>query len=272
MLDLSFAPEDIPPQLRETSEDVCAVYSQYCKMLLQGLKSEICAVRFQLLHFALLGERGIGLLTELLKYASSQGYYTLLAVPGIMSDGAAAFGAQRIVSEGSLCPCDGVQLSVYAGSDVLKPFLTYCEQAKKDLFVAVRTAHRSSAEIQDLLAGSRMVHMAGADLVNRYADSTIGKYKYSRVGIMVSATAGDSVKMLRAKYPNLFVLVDGLEYPGANGKNCAYAFDKMGHGAVICLASSITAAWKDGEGDFVQAAADAAQKMKKRIQRYVTVL
>lgn len=272
MLDLSIMPESIPPVLMESSGNMFAAYREYARKLLQGLKTEVCAVRFQLLHFALMGEQGIGLLSELLKYASSQGYYTLLDIPGLMSPEAAAFGAGSVWSEESSFPCDGVLVSGYPGSDIIKPFLPYCEKSKKDLFVVVRSANRSSSEIQDLLAGSRTVHMAAADNVNRYGSSTIGKYGYSRVGIVAAATAGDSVKMLRTKYPSLFMIVDGLDCSGANAKNCSYGFDRMGHGAIVCLGSSVTTAWKEGGEDYVQAAATAAQKARKRIERYVTVL
>ena len=273
MLDLSITPDEVPPVLKQASaspEDACREYS---RKLLQGLKTEICAVRFRLLHFALMGEKGISLLSELLKYASSQGYYTLLDIPGLMSEEDAAFSAGRIWGEDSLFPCDGVVVSAYAGSDVIKPFLPYCQEQKKDVFVAVRTPNRSAPDIQNLLAGSRTVHMAAADNVNRYGGTTIGKFGYSRVGILAAATAGDSVKMLRAKYPSLFMIVDGLDCSGANARNCSYGFDRMGHGAIVCLGFSVTSAWKeDGGEDYLQAAVDAAQKARKRIERYVTVL
>lgn len=272
MLDLSILPDAIPPVVQESAGNLFDAYREYGRKLLQGLKTEICAVRFRLLHFALMGQQGIELLSELLKYASSQGYYTLLDLPGLMSPEEAAFGAGCVWSDESVFPCDGILVSGYPGSDIIKPFLPYCEKNKKDLFVVVRTPHRSSSEIQDLLAGSRTVHMAAADNVNRYGGSTIGKFGYSRVGIVAAATAGDSVKMLRAKYPGLFMIVDGLDCSGANARNCSYGFDKMGHGAIVCLGSSVTSAWKEADEDYIPAAIAAAQRARKRIERYVTVL
>jgi orotidine-5'-phosphate decarboxylase len=117
--------------------------------------------------------------------------------------------------------------------------------------------------------------MAAADNVNRYGSETVGKFGYSRVGILVSATTGDSVKMLRARYPKLFMIVDGLDYSGANAKNCSHAFDKMGHGAIACAGSSIWGAWKADETEGLEAterAVAAAERMKKNLTRYVTVL
>ena len=95
--------------------------------------------------------------------------------------------------------------------------------------MAIRTANRTAPELQDLLAGGRLVHIAGADLVNRCAEGLTGKFGYSPVGIMSAANAPDSLRALRSKYPRLFLLVDGFSAVGANAKNCALAFDKMVH-------------------------------------------
>ena len=50
-------------------------------------------------------------------------------------------------------------------------------------------------------------------------------------------------------------------------------FDSMGHGAIVCLGSSVTCAWKEEEYkgmDFVQAAAAAAEKYRKKLDRYIS--
>ena len=73
----------------------------------------------------------------------------------------------------------------------------------------------------------------------------------------------------------MFLLVDGLDYPSGNAKNCSFAFDKFGHGAIVCAGPSVTAAWKDAETDgrdYLEQAKLAAERMKKNITRYITVL
>lgn len=102
-----------------------------------------------------------------------------------------------------------------------------------------------------------------------------GKYGYSRVCAMASASAPDSLRNLRTKYKRTFLLVDGLDYPSGNAKNCSYAFDKLGHGAAICAGPSVTAAWLENEtdgSDYVAQAVQAADRMKRNITRYITVL
>jgi len=171
--------------------------------------------------------------------------------------------------------CDGIIVSAYPGSDTWKPFLPYCEKKDKDLFVAVRTGGKSAPELQDMLSGSRLVHCVAADHVNRYGTQCVGKSGYSRVSVMASATSQESLRSLRGKYPRLFLLVEGYDYPNANAKNCAQAFDKFGYGAAVCAGDSILGAWinaQEDDGAFTQLAAAAAERMKKNLGRYVTVL
>ena len=92
---------------------------------------------------------------------------------------------------------------------------------------------------------------------------------------MAAASSAESLRSLRAKYPRLFFLLDGFDYPNANAKNCSFAFDNLGHGAAACVGLSITAAWKEdgaeGEG-YLEAACLAVERLKKNIQRYITIL
>ena len=89
---------------------------------------------------------------------------------------------------------------------------------------------------------------------------------------MAGASSGDSLRALRSKYSRLFLLLDGYDYPNANAKSCSYAFDKLGHGAAACAGESILTAWKDAEGDWAELAVAAAERMKKNLNRYVTIL
>lgn len=275
MINLSVEPEMLPPEILQTHEDICNAYFDYGSRLLAGLKGEAAAIRFSLMDFVLLETKGVSVLSRLMKRAASLGFYTLLDAYGISSAVSAKHTADRIWGEGSKLNCDGMLISGYFGSEIIKPFVPYCENQKKDLFVMVRSPNRSSSEIQDLLIGSRTVHMAAADYVNRFGGKTTGKYGFSRIGIAVSATSGDSVRILRAKYPQLFMVIDGMEVTGANAKNASYGFNNLGHGAIVCVGSSVTCAWKEEEYkelDFVQASVEAARRIQKKIGRYVTVL
>jgi len=275
VLNLAMPMSELPPHIVEGAGTLAAGYGAYCRELLAGLKGTLPGVRVSFSAFALLGPEGLTELTRTLKVAGELGYYVVLDAPEIMSPDAAGQTAQAFLGEKSLYPCDGVVISCYLGSDVIKPFLPYCREGKKELFVAVRTANKSASELQDLLSGSRLVHMAAADQVNRYGADTAGKFGYTRVGLLAAASSAESLRSLRAKYPGLFLLLDGFDYPNSSAPKCVRAFDKFGHGAAVCAGTGITCAWKqagtDGR-DCVEQAAAAVQRMKKNLSRYVSVL
>ena len=271
MLEFGLSLSELPSQFEKSA----AGYGLFCRELMEGLKGMIPAVRFSFVSFALLGAEGMEQLMQCMKAASQLGYYVAMDAPEILSPVSAKLAADLIWGEGSGFACDGLIISGYPGSDVIKPFLPYCKDGKKDLFVVARTANKSASEIQDLLAGTRMVHIAAADHVNRHGADTAGKYGYTRVGILGAASNADSLRNLRAKYPKLFILVDGYDYPNANAKNCSFAFDKFGHGAVASAGASVTAAWKQAESDgsdYLDQAKAAAERMKKNLSRYTTIL
>lgn len=271
VLELGLSLSQIPPQFERNA----AGYGAFCRELLDGLKGTVPAVRFSFAAFAMLGAEGFTELAATLNAAAQMGYYTLLDAPELLSPGSAQLVADAMLGEGSAYPCDGLVISGYLGSDIIKPFLPYCKSGKKDIFVVARTANKSAPELQDLLSGSRLVHAVSADLVNRYGGDTAGKFGYTRVGVLAAASAAESLRTLRMKYPKLFFLVDGLDYPNANAKNCANAFDKFGHGAAVCVGASVTAAWTqaDSDGqDYMTHAQAAADRAKKNLTRYVTVL
>ena len=221
------------------------------------------------------GAKGMEVLRELLVTASQQGFYVLLDTPELLSAEAAEQAAEILFENGEAWPFNGLLLTFYIGSDALKPFVSKIKDRDQDLFLTIRTANRSASELQDLLTGSRLVYTAAADMAKRLGESVPGRFGYSRIAGMGPATSADVLRTLRGKYSELFLLVDGYEFSGANAKNCSFAFDQLGHGAIVCAGSTITAAWKnetDVDSDPSIMAQQAAERMKKNLSRYVTVL
>ena len=275
MLELAVPVSELPPHILESESTPAGAYGRFCRELLEGLKGIVPGVRFSFGCFALLGAEGMAELERCLKSAKELGYYVALDAPETLSPAMAKYTAEMLLGKESAYACDGVVLSGYLGSDVIKPFLPYCKNEKKDIFVVTRTANKSAPELQDLLAGSRLVHSVAADHVNRYGADTAGKFGYTKVGILAAASSAQSLRELRTKYPKLFMLLDGYDYPNSNAKNCSFAFDKFGHGAVACGGTGISCAWKQAESDgqdYVDHARGAAERMKKNLTRYVTVL
>ncbi len=245
----------------------------YALALMDSLKTVLPAVRFSMGSFVLQGSQGLLTLQKLMARARQLGYYVLLDLPELLSPEAAQAACSAL--SGQACPWayDGVVVSAWLGSDLWKRLLPLCREQEKDLFVMVRSANKSASELQDLLTGGRHVHLAAADHVNRYSKDFIGKFGYSQVGCVAAATSAEVSRNLRGKYPQMFLLLDGYDYPNANAKNCSYAFDKLGHGACACVSSGITAAWQAApEQSPTEAALQAVMRMKKNLNNYLTIL
>lgn len=274
MVEFTAAKDRLPPHLLQEEPSVAAACGRFCRELLDGLKGQLGAVRFRFASFALLGPEGLAELQNVLETAGKNGYYVVLDAPELLSVQEAETAAE-VLFGGGAWPCDAVVISAYLGSDVIRPFLPYCKGAGKDLFLLARTSNKSASELQDLLAGSRLVHGAVADLANRYGESYLGKYSYSQVGLVAGAGAADSTRNLRAKYNRLFLLLEGYDYSSANAKKCSLAFDKFGRGAVVCAGASITDAWQESASDgrdYVTQAVQAAERMKKNLTSYLTIV
>lgn len=275
VVDLTITVAQIPPHIAESAGTPISAYLVFAKALLQELKDVVPSVRFSFGSFALYGGEGLCGLEEILRYAKTQGYYVILEGIEAFCQQNAEQAAKVLLGEDCPWEYDGLLLDAYIGSDGLRPYISGLRASGKDLFVVVRTSNRSAQELQDLLTGSRLVHMAKADIVNRFASDLICKGGYSQVAILAAASSADSLRMLRSKYKNIFLLLDGSDYPNANAKNCSFAFDKLGHGAAACIGTSVTGAWMEEGGReevFAELANQAAQRMKKNITRYVTIL
>ena len=274
IVDMNIKEELLPPHLLEQAGGFAKAYPRFCMELLEALAGVVPGVRFSFDTFALLGEQGLTQLKNLLNRAGELGFYTLLDGPQILSPWAADRAAALLTGEEY--PCQGMLISPYIGSDAIKPFVPACTKGYKDLFVVVRSANKSASELQDLLTGKRLVQGAAAELVNRFGESIFTKCNYSRICAVGSAGAADSLRNLRAQYKHMFLLVDGLDYPSGNMKNASLAFDRFGYGAAISAGPTVTTAWRDTEDAnddaYIDHALQAAERIKKNLQRYVTIL
>lgn len=275
VVDLAFQQPLLPKHLISEEGTVSAAYCRFCSELMEALAGVVPAVRFSFDDFALLSKDGLQSLSKLLARAKELGFYVILDAPQILTPWSAD-NASDVLFGTDNYPCDALLISPYIGTDGIKPFVPYCANASKSLFVVVRSPNKSASELQDLLTGKRLVQGAAAELVNRYGEQILTKCGYSTVCAAVSAGYPDGIRALRAQYRHMFLLVDGIDYPSGNAKNCSFAFDRLGYGAAVSVGASVTAAWKDSQdadaSDYVQHAVQAAERIRKNLLRYVTIL
>lgn len=275
MIDLTLKVQDLPPQLLEQAQTKAEAYGNFCLEILHTLNGSVPGIRVGFTAFAVLGAEGLTELALVLDEAHRLGYYVALEAPQVFSPMMAEAVAESCFGPDAQFPCDGLIVNVYLGTDVIKPFMPYVKEYGKDLFPVVRTSNKTAPELQDLMTGSRLVHTAAADLVSRFGAEVYGKCGYSRVGAVAGANLAESLRTLRTKYPKMFLLVDDMDYSNCNAKICADAFDQFGYGAVVCAGPTVTCAWQTAESDgtdYLTHVVAAAERMKKNLTRYTTIL
>lgn len=274
VLDFQLDKSLIPPHILEEESSFINGFSRYAIELMEALKDAVPAVRFHFSEFVLYGSDGVSALAYLLRSASKLGYYVLVNAPEALSAQQANCHAEILMGDTNQWQFDGLVISQFIGTDAIKPYAVLQKKTNKGLFAIVRTGNKSGPEMQDLITGGRLVHMAQADLVHRIAEPSLGRSGFCTLGVMAAANSVTSLLDLRNKFKYLFILIDGFDAVNANAKNCAAAFDNLGHGAAICVGSSITGAWKEEEPGvaFTDAGLHAIERIKRNMNRYITVL
>lgn len=79
----------------------------------------------------------------------------------------------------------------------------------------VKTSNPGSGELQDIVAGDRLVYQVMGDLNERVAAGTEGKYGYTIAGAVTGATYPSDIRALRKRLGKTFFLVPGYGAQGA---------------------------------------------------------
>ena len=170
---------------------------------------------------------------------------------------------------------DCVTLNGYMGSDTIEPFVEAWKAGDKCLFLLVKTSNPGSGELQNMVAGDRLVYKVMGDMTAKLGKGTEGRYGFHLAGAVVGATYPSDMRELRRRLEHTFFLVPGYGAQGGTAEDVQYAFNKYGHGAIVNASRSIMCAWqktgRDGT-DYQEAARAAAVAMRDDIRKYVTIV
>ena len=267
--------------LGETLEAAAEAIGEFDRGLIDALCDVVPAVKPQAAYFEMLGWRGMKVMEDVMAYAKSKGLYVIADIKrGDIGTTATAYaegwlGTTQVGS--SALPsfnADCVTLNGYMGSDAINPFLKECVAHNKSAFVLAKTSNPSSADLQDMMAGDRVIYTVMGDLIEQWGKGTEGSCGYQALGAVVGATHPAVLKELRERLPKTFFLVPGYGAQGGTAEDVRNAFDDLGRGAIINASRSIMCAWKktgkDGV-DYQEAARAAAEKMRDELKEYITV-
>ena len=118
-------------------------------------------------------------------------------------------------------PVDAITLSPYLGFDTIEPFARVAADAKRGLFVLVRTSNPGSGDLQDRDVNGDPLFGIVADGLARFETQLAGETTpWSSLGVVVGATWPDQARRVREALPKALFLVPGY---GAQGGSAAAA-------------------------------------------------
>lgn len=283
-------PEQIPPHILKAAYDqhgetlagAAEAVWQFNKGLIDALCDVVPAVKPQSAYYERLGWRGMEVMERTIAYAKEKDLFVIADIKrGDIGSTAQAYADAWLggtqVGEQALpvFNADCVTLNGYMGSDSIGPFLDTAKARDKCVFVLVKTSNPGSGELQDMVAGDRLVYRVMGDLTQRLGKGTEGKHGFTAAGAVVGATYPSDMRELRKRLEHTFFLVPGYGAQGGTAEDVQYAFNKYGHGAIVNASRSIMCAWQKtgGDGmDYQEAARNAAVAMRDEIRKYVTIV
>ena len=261
-------------------DDVAERVFDFNKKIIDNVYDIVPSVKVQIAYYEMYGVAGMKAYEETLKYAAEKGLVVIADakrndIGSTAACYAKTFLGETQVNENALraFPSDYVTVNGYLGSDGIMPFVEECQKGDKGIFVLVKTSNPSGAEIQNMILdnGTPMYEYVGG-LVEKWGESTVGKYGYSAVGAVVGATHPTEAARLRQVLPHTFFLIPGYGAQGGNAEMLKSCFAANGLGGVVNNSRGILCAYKKNGGTYTEAARNACIAMQKDLASVIGVM
>ena len=260
-----------------TFEGVAERVFEFNKKLIDTLRDVIPSVKVQIAYYEMYGVAGMKAYEETLKYAAEKDLVVIADAKRNDIGSTAACYAKTFLGETAVngnalraFPSDYVTVNAYLGTDGIAPFVEECEKNDKGIFALVKTSNPSGAEVQNLvLENGKPMYEHMGDLVEKWGESTVGKYGYSAVGAVVGATHPTEAARLRETMPHTLFLIPGYGAQGGNAQMLKSCFKADGLGGVVNNSRGILCAYKKLGGTYYEAARAATLAMQKDLSEVI---
>ena len=235
------------------------------RRLIDATKGVAGCYKVQIAYYESLGMDGMLAYQQTLRMARASGLPVIADIKrGDIAKTAEMYAKAHFTGD---FEADIVTLAPYMGLDSIVPYLPYCKDQGKGVFVLCRTSNpgRMDFEYQTLSDGRTVYTMVGDALTKLGADY-MGERGYSSVGLVIGGTTGEEAAEIRDRYKNTFFLIPG--YGAQGGKACDIAlYMNKGNGGVVNSSRGILMAWKKQPGvAFDEAAYNECVRMREDIQ------
>lgn len=255
---IDIAENELSAEFLEKYENGAEAVLAYSKLIIDSVCEYVCAVAINVPVFLQYGKE---MMQSLFSYAKEKDLYV---IADAKCSGDFASSESESVFYFDILGADAVTASPYFGMDGLQPFLEKCEKDNKNIFVISHSSEGSPRDVQELMAGMRMVYRAVCEKVHLRGEKRVGNYGYSDIGIMIGGVSNKTLHELRHTYKKTFFMLTGYNGETISAHDLTGAFDTRGLGGIVLVSRPITN--PDAEGDFAEKIRTAAEKVARDLK------
>ncbi len=255
---LDVSENELPEDFLKEYTDTRAAVTAFCKIVIDAVCDTVVAIS---VNVPVLYKYGTEMLAEIFSYAKEKELY-IIADAKCSGDPIAAKADAALYFE--QLDADAVTVTPYYGMDGLAPFFEKSESAGKSIFVVSHSESGAPRDVQELVAGMRMVYRAVCEKVHLRGEKRVGQNGYSDIGIMIGGVSNKVLQELRRTYKKTFFLLTGYNGDKVSAHDLNGAFDLRGLGGLVCVSRLITQ--PEGEGELSEKILNAVKNVSKDLQ------
>lgn len=259
--ELSYLPESAVDSTKTAGENVVA----YNRALIDATKSAAGCYKVQIAYYESLGLDGMRAYAETLRMVRETGLPVIADIKrGDIAKTAEMYAKAHFTGD---FEADLITLAPYMGLDSISPYLPYCKDQGKGVFVLCRTSNPGAKDFEyQKLADGRHVYDLVGDSISALGRDYMGETGYTSLGLVIGGTHTEEASAIRAAYKNTFFLIPGYGAQGGKAADIARYLNK-GNGGVVNSSRGILLAWKKQPGvDYAEAAYNECVRMREDIQ------
>ena len=235
------------------------------RRLIDATKGVAGCYKVQIAYYESLGMDGMLAYQQTLKLARATGLPVIADIKrGDIAKTAEMYAKAHFTGD---FEADIITLAPYMGLDSISPYLPYCKDQGKGVFVLCRTSNPGRVDFEyQTLADGRTVYTMVGDAMTKLGADYMGERGYSSIGLVIGGTTGEEAAEIRGRYQNTFFLIPGYGAQGGKAADIAL-YMKQGNGGVVNSSRGILLAWKKQPGvAFDEAAYNECVRMREDIQ------
>lgn len=259
--ELSYLPESAVDSTKTAGENVVA----YNRALIDATKSAAGCYKVQIAYYESLGLDGMRAYAETLRMVRETGLPVIADIKrGDIAKTAEMYAKAHFTGD---FEADLITLAPYMGLDSISPYLPYCKDQGKGVFVLCRTSNPGAKDFEyQKLADGRHVYDLVGDSISALGQDYLGETGYTSLGLVIGGTHTEEASAIRAAYQNTFFLIPGYGAQGGKAADIARYLNK-GNGGVVNSSRGILLAWKKQPGvNYAEAAYNECVRMREDIQ------